>query len=214
MENLGEEIWKTTLYSLVVASAVVGLMRYIDQDPWWKLNQIPLSEESEKSPLVYYSIINANERDSASAGLFFMNTLQKVSLGKHGTFENTYPGQILSVNINYANQTIRSPSFRLQEREIRHLVFTYDNNGLQYLGSHSRKRDLKLTKAFNFETEKLVSANILKAIENYQPIEQAAAKEKLPIEDQKLRDNNVNDFPGNINPLADHFPFYIFLHSR
>ncbi|MFH1183054.1 MAG: hypothetical protein V1690_02220 [Candidatus Moraniibacteriota bacterium] len=212
MEKLAEEIWKTTLYSLVVASAVVGLMRYIDHDPWWKISQIPISEESENNPLVYYSIINSNDKAGLNAGLFFMNTLQQESADKHGVFEYVLPGQVLSVRVNISNQTIRSPAFRLQEREIRHLVFAYANNKLEYLGSHSRLRELKFSKALNLETEKLASANVLKVIETYQPIEKAEAKEKA--EPKKLRDDNIHNFPGNVNPLTDHFPFDIFLHFR
>lgn len=212
MEKLAEDIWKTILYSLVVASAVVGLMRYADQDPWWQINQISISEEPENNPLVYYSIINSDDKTSAQAGLFFMNTLQQKSVGLHGVFENILPGQALSLLISSANQTVRIPAFRLQEREIRHFVFAFRNNKLEYLSSHSRIRELKYPHVLNLEENKLASANVIKIIENYQPIEKAEAKEKVEL--KKLRDDNVHDFSRNINPFADHFPFDIFLHFR
>lgn len=229
MDNLAEDIWKTTLYSLVVASAVVGLMRYIDQDPWWQINQFTISEESENNPLVYYSIKNSNDETSFKAGLFFMNTLQQRSSGLHGAFENVLPGQALSLIINFSDQSIRIPAFRLQEREIRHFVFAYQDNKLEYLGSHSRLREVKYPRVLNLEENKLASANVLKVIENYQPIEKVEAKENIKTSatggslpgrqagasgGQDSGNNDIHNFPRNINPLTNHFPFDIFLHFR
>lgn len=218
MDKLAEEIWKTTLCSLVVTTAIVGLVRYVDQDPWWRIPPKPYPEKFfDDSPLVYYSIENADEKGSPLAGLFFMNTLQQQVAGKYGVFDDVLPGQVLSLKISILNQATRSPSFRLQEREIRHLFFAYRDNGLEYLGSHSQRREPKYPKVLNLETEKLASANFVKAIENYRPIEAAEAKEneKKSIKDgRESRDNYIDNFPGNVNPLADRFPFYMFLHFR
>lgn len=212
MDKLAEEIWKTILCSLIVTTAIVGFLRYLDQDNWWRIPQKPpYLEKFDNNPLVYYSVENISRKGSPTAGLFFMNTLQKIVDGEHGVFEDVLAGQVLSVKVSAFGHTVRSPSFRLQDREIRHLVFTLKDDKLEFSGSHSRFRNPVMPKALGRDSDQLAIAGVLKLIGSYQPIEKVEAKEK---EKKKLRDNDVNDLPGNVNPFENRLPFYMFLHSR
>lgn len=203
MENLGEEIWKTIIYSLVVSSIIVGFLRYINEDHWWNIPQKPNSEESENSPLLYYSIKNDQDHDSGSAVLFVRNTLQEELVGNNGVFDNIIPGQIVSIKVTASGQSIQIPPFLVQEREIRHIVFEQNDDGLTFLGDYSRQRRVPLPKlaVFNQDQEnKLFQLDILKEIENYNPVEEAKAKENIKIEKDQgfyLDKENKKDSPQN-----------------
>ena len=211
MEKLTEDIWKAILCSLVAIVAIVGFMRYIDQDKWWEIEKISKLEEYENNPLVYYYVINSSQDKQASAKLFIRNTFQEDFFGNYGLFNNVLPGQIVSVQINFGDQSILSPVFRLRDKEIRLLKFEYGNNRLAYLGSYSRYQKNtgnRLAVLDQSNMENLFQMDILKKIENYSPLEEAAAKEedKKIVAVPKTKENNTeNNLLKNIkfqlNPL-------------
>lgn len=136
MERLAEDIWRAIWCSLAVAVAIVGFLRYFDQDRWWETNLNLYPEEYENGPLVYYHIQGIDK--DGYAELFINNVPQETAWGEYGVFRNVLPGQIVSLRIFADGQILFSPVFRLEEREIRLLTFEKQDGSLGYLGNHSR----------------------------------------------------------------------------
>jgi len=199
MSKLAEEIWKIIWCSLVVVTISIGFLRYRDNDHWWEINRATDLEEYENNPLLYYSIKGIDSNSAVSAELFVINTSQKKLEGNCGVFDNILPGQIVSVRIFSGDRSIRSPSFRLQNREIRHLTFAIDKekNQLAYAGDHSRLRKISPPALYRSGAE---SAPAVLNIENYNPLKEAAAKEnpKKAVEDNNVEDSNIEK-DDNIN---------------
>jgi len=195
MPQLAEEIWKTIWWSLIVATIITGFLRYFDNDRWWENRENENLKEYESNSLVYYSVKGIKLNSAVSAELFVKNIPQEKLIGNHGVFENILPGQIVSIKVISKDRMIRCPSFRLQDREIRHLTFTFDEekNQLAYEKDCSRSRKLPPPALYRSGTE---SALAILNIENYKPLEEAAAKETpLKIVDAKNnKNNNVNLF--------------------
>jgi len=210
MEKLTEDIWKALMFSLVTIVAVVGFMRYIDQNKWWEIEKISKLEEHENNPLIYYYVINESREKQANAKLFIRNTFQEEFFGDYGLFNNILPGQMVSVRINFGNQSILSPVFRLRNKEIRLLKFKYENNKLVYLGSYSRYQKNtgnKIAVLDQSDMENLFQMDILKEIENYKPLEEAAAKEEnkkiviVPEIKENTESNLLKNSKLQFNPL-------------
>lgn len=222
MEKLVEDIWKSLWFSLATVTVILGFMRYLSNDRWWEVNAVPNSilGESEKSvnPLVYYTIKNSNNNKFINAELFIKNTPQAEYFGQNGVFENILPGQVASVRLNTKEGSVRSPAFRLQDREIRLLTFQYENGKLTYSGSHSR---LRKTPASNLavldqsKEESLFQIDILREIESYKPLEEVAAKEEVkkvaePAAEKEVEKKNLffnkNKFQFNLELYSQFSP--------
>lgn len=211
MEKLAEDIWKAVLCSLVAMIAIVGFMRFIDQEKWWRIEEDYKPEEYENNPFVYYQVANSEEKQQASAQLFVRNIFQEEFFGNSGLFNNILPGQILSVRIKFGEQSVLSPVFRLKDREVRLLKFKYDNDKLTYLGSYSRYKKNAGNKIMVLDqrnVENLFQMDILKGIENYKPFEEAVAKEEdkeiakaLEIEGSNTEKNLLKNPEIQFSPL-------------
>lgn len=250
MSKLAEDIWKATWCSLITLVVIVGFLRYMNEDRWWEIDKITNSEEYENNPLVYYSVKGSDNDPLINAELIVKNTPQEKQEGNNGVFGNFLSGQVVSVRAFRGSQSIRSPSFRTRDREIRHLIFEIKDNELAYAGSHSRLRRISPPSlvVFNSGKEKdLFQLDILKEIENYRPLQEAEAKEDkkialtqnakkignsadlffekrktntaryekqsylvLPNPKSELICNDIDNFPGYVDPSANHFSFEIF----
>jgi len=195
MERLAEDIWKSIWCSLAATVAIVGFLRYFDQDHWWQINTNLYPEEYENGPLVYYNIKGVDK--SGYAELFINNVPQEMAWGEYGVFRNVLPGQIVSLRVFADGRTLFSPVFRLEDREIRLLTFEDQGSGLAYLGSHSR---VKVTSARNIAVlepnnkEDLLQLAILKEIEDYKPVAEVEAKvENKNAEGEAAPDNQVEN---------------------
>ncbi len=150
MEKLAEDIWKALLFSLIFLASIVGILRYVESEDWWRVGKI--AKESERgSPLVYYSVKGVGNDLVPTVDLYIKNTIQDEQIGRYGTFENLLPGQSASVKITIGNQSIRSPSFILGDREIKSLVFNASEKELVYVGCFSRIREVIFPKFVHFE---------------------------------------------------------------
>lgn len=185
MDKLAEDIWKTIWFSLAVTTVIIVFMRYFSNDRWWEVNSFSKSDSREyenlNSPLIYFAIKDSANDSVANAELFIKNTPQEEYFGNNGVFENILPGQIASIRISSNGRTVRSPAFRLQDREIRLLVFDQTADGLEYLGSRSRLRRVPVPALAVFDQdreENLFQMDIVREIENYKPLEEASAKEQ------------------------------------
>jgi len=181
MEKLAEDIWKTIWCSLAAAVAIVGFLRYLDQDRWWQTNLNLYPEEYENGPLIYYHIQGIDKYGYAE--LFVNNVPQETVGGEYGVFRNVLSGQIVSLKVFADGKELFSPVFRLQEREIRLLTFEKKNGALAFLSAHSRIKNASTGNIAIFkqsEKEDLFQLAILREIENYKPVAEAEAKTLKP----------------------------------
>jgi len=157
-----------------------------------------------------------------SSELYVKNIIQQKDSGKYGAFENVLPGQAISLKLNLDNQSIRSPSFILRSKEIRLLTFTVNKEGeLVYLGSYTRIKRLPIAKLEIFSQNQnldLFTLDVIKEIEKYKPLEEAAAKENIPKEEvvninEKKKEeaqiiNLFTKFKANLLPYSQFYLEY------
>jgi len=159
MEKLAEEIWKTILFSLLLVVGVISFLRYTENDAWWKINDNQNKREAD-SPLVYYSIRDLKENESLKVSLFVRNYIQEEKTENFGVFENLISGQAVALKISLGDQSMRSPSFILKNREIKNFTFSLVDGKLAYLGSSSRFKEITPPVFVKFADEQ----NILKEL--------------------------------------------------
>ena len=226
MEKLAERIWRGACFSLAVSVILIGSLRYYKNNNWWDIDTSIQTNyygyNSSNSPLVYYSIQNLDESKHVSSELYVKNIIQQKDSGKYGAFENVLPGQAISLKLNLDNQSIRSPSFILRSKEIRLLTFTVNKEGeLVYLGSYTRIKRLPIAKLEIFSQNQnldLFTLDVIKEIEKYKPLEEAAAKENIPKEEvvninEKKKEeaqiiNLFTKFKANLLPYSQFYLEY------
>lgn len=198
MEKIVEDIWKTTWLSLASVVVIIGITRYLANDRWWEIDGQPAQtlEEYESSlrPLVHYAIKNPDKNSFINTELIIKNIPQDEQSGENGTFENVLAGQVMYLKLNSGGQTVRSPVFRLQDREIRLLIFERIDKKMVYRESRSRirKPPVPTFSVLDERKEKhLFQMDIIRGIENYKPFEEVSAKEPEKKPDNQAQKDNL-----------------------
>ncbi len=142
MEKLAEEIWRILWSSTLAFIIIISVIRYTEREDWWKIDiDTQAQGPNENGPLIFYSVKGVTKNESVVAQLFIKNILQEKALGQYGVFENIYPGQAVSLQINWQDKAIRSPSFILRDQEISSFYFYLnEKRELEYKGIFSRNR--------------------------------------------------------------------------
>lgn len=171
MDKLVSDIWKAIFSSLIVTTVIIGGMRYLEKEEWWKIYK--LEDPDPTGPFVFYSVKGVDEKDIVTSHLFIGNALQKSATGKYGSFASIYPGQAVSLQINCGGHSMRIPYFTARDREIKHFSFEYQNGELKYLGSSFRiiKNSPPRGIALNPKSQNIFA--------DYKPLETAEAKEMI-----------------------------------
>lgn len=174
MGNIAEEIWKIIVWSLAISAISISLLHYIKDDKWWRM-EVKGSEESEKGPLIFYSIKGMGNDEEILVELYIKNTLQEYSKEIRGVFDKILPGQTVFLKVRYRGESAFSPAFIVKDREIKHLTFKKNVESVNFLRSSARQRETSLVKKNNFNENPVVE--FFAKIEKYRPLERASAKE-------------------------------------
>jgi len=198
MAKLAEEIWKTIVFSLILVTVVLSVLHYLERENWWKLEIT--NEDATKTPLVYYFVKGEENNTETKADLLVKKNIQEEKVGSVGVFENLLPGQSFSLKINSGNHTIRTPSYIIEDREIKLLVFEKVGEELVFVKSSSRKRKANFPQAINFDSSENLLSKIEKAlIENYNPVgreAKAKGQKEFAQNEKKTERENFNNFLG------------------